>query len=141
MAWAIFTWLRDTRLGRFAGAALLVAIVAGAAVWWVNHAIHGVWTRGLAAGELRERIAWEQKAQILRDQLQAVEDDKQAALDELAATNRSRDLAQAQRISGLQMQLAAEREANAKDDKSCGDDGPPRPSRELWEHIRQEDAR
>lgn len=149
MSWviAIWTWLTKTRLGRFVGATLLVALIAGAAVFWINREINGVWKRGLAEGERRERVAWEDEEFELRKQIQAAEDDKQAAYNAIATkdqTRRRTALEQAQTISALQMSLEQERQANAgstctKAPGGASSSGAGRISRGVWNDIRAAD--
>lgn len=139
MTFLVWRWVRG---GGWAYLAIL-AVAIGLLVWgW--RAIDGVWERGLAAGEMRERAAWEQKERDLKARLQAEENAKQAAIDAIAANARDRQraaLEQAQTISALQLSLQRERQTNAG--KACIEGGAGagsgRVSGGVWNDIRAAD--
>lgn len=138
----IIRWLLKTRTGRFVGSVLLVIGLGGAALWFVQHQIHGVWTRGIAHGAQAERAAWESDQLDLQAKLQASENAKQAALNAIATRERDRQreaLQQAQAISALQLRLAQEGQANAHNPSCNPSGGGNRISGELWRDIQAAD--
>jgi len=127
--------LFDFLTGGWGGIVFVLAVVGGL-YFAGERAIHSIYERGVKDGRQAEALAHEERERLLRDKLEAAEQEKQEIKDASAETYRGKLLDLAQRNSGLQMALDLALEEGAG---RCADGTEPRLDGELWRRTREAD--